>query len=551
MPITVVQRVRHKDGGWRSIEVTGVNRLGDPDVGGIVAQLPRRHRAAAHGRGAARQRRAAAASRRTRAGPHLLLRHGRAVHLREPDGRARDEVRRARARRPPLPLARPRGRAGARRPGLQGAGRPAPAHDVPRIPGRHEGRQHDLGRPARAARLRRRRRRRRAGDRARHLAAEGRRGAPPPLGGAVPLAHPGRGLRDLSIVGGRRDSRREPGAGADARLRVGGRADARGTWPSSIDRPASATRSSRATGSTPIRVGGGELAAQGRHADHGAAVGADRRPSRTDRSASKGSPRTSRRGARSKSSSARRRRWRRSAGWRAASRTTSTTCSPRSSGAAICWSHGWTAGARRALDAEEIQKAAERGAALTRQLLAFSRRQALEPDVLEPARGRRAASKRCCRRLVGPGLDFELRLAGEPPMVRIEPGQLEQVLLNLVVNARDAMPDGGALTSAPTRSRSRSATRSRYPGLPPGRYARLSVRDTGAGIAPEVQRHVFEPFFTTKDPSKGTGPRPVDRLRHREGGRRHRDVRDRAPSAARRSKSSSPCPEPSALSPEP
>ena len=156
------------------------------------------------------------------------------------------------------------------------------------------------------------------------------------------------------------------------------------------------------------------------------------------------------------------------------------------------------------LDAEEIQKAAERGAALTRQLMAFSRRQALEPAVLN-LHTIVAAFEEMCRRLIGPGLDFGLRLEGEAPLVRVEPGQIEQVLLNLVVNARDAMPDGGALDVCADTIEIGEADASTYPGLASGRYARLSVSDTGAGIAPEVQGHVFEPFFTTKDTSKGTG----------------------------------------------
>jgi len=156
------------------------------------------------------------------------------------------------------------------------------------------------------------------------------------------------------------------------------------------------------------------------------------------------------------------------------------------------------------LDAEEIQKAAERGAALTRQLMAFSRRQALQPAVLN-LHAVVAGFEQMCRRLIGPGLDFELRLVGEPPMVRLEPGQLEQVLLNLVVNARDAMPDGGALHVRADTIALEAGDAITYAGLPPGRYARLSVRDTGTGIAPELRRHVFEPFFTTKDASKGTG----------------------------------------------
>jgi signal transduction histidine kinase len=95
--------------------------------------------------------------------------------------------------------------------------------------------------------------------------------------------------------------------------------------------------------------------------------------------------------------------------------------------------------------------------------------------------------------------------AGKPVLVRMEAGQLEQVLMNLVVNARDAMPEGGRvdITVESVSLDERSVLR--YQGLPAGDYARISVRDTGTGITPEQQAHVFEPFFTTKSPAKGTG----------------------------------------------
>jgi signal transduction histidine kinase len=155
------------------------------------------------------------------------------------------------------------------------------------------------------------------------------------------------------------------------------------------------------------------------------------------------------------------------------------------------------------IDAEEIRKAAERGAALTRQLLTFSRGQAVEPQVLDVhaiARG----FESMLLRLMSDGVKLQLETPGAPPLVRVEPGQIEQVLLNLVVNARDAMPEGGTIVVRIDAIALDAAGALQYPAMPAGRYARMAVRDTGLGIDPDVQRHVFEPFFTTKG-SKGTG----------------------------------------------
>jgi two-component system cell cycle sensor histidine kinase/response regulator CckA len=140
-------------------------------------------------------------------------------------------------------------------------------------------------------------------------------------------------------------------------------------------------------------------------------------------------------------------------------------------------------------DAQEIVRAADRAAALTRQLLAFSRRQTLAPQPIE-LNTVVTDLESLLRRLIGETIDLVTDLAEEPPTVHADRGQLEQVMLNLVVNARDAMPDGGRLTIA-TRRR--------------GRDALLEVRDTGIGIGPEARSHLFEPFFTTKEPGKGTG----------------------------------------------
>jgi two-component system, cell cycle sensor histidine kinase and response regulator CckA len=155
-------------------------------------------------------------------------------------------------------------------------------------------------------------------------------------------------------------------------------------------------------------------------------------------------------------------------------------------------------------EAEEIRKAAERGAALTRQLLAFSRSQALEAKLLD-LNSVIAQNEGLLQRLVGDAVTLNLHVAKDPVRVRIEPGQFEQVLLNLVVNARDAMPQGGSVTIIVEPVEIGGGDARRYPGAPEGAFARISVVDTGGGIDPEMQPHIFEPFFTTKSPSKGTG----------------------------------------------
>jgi signal transduction histidine kinase len=154
-------------------------------------------------------------------------------------------------------------------------------------------------------------------------------------------------------------------------------------------------------------------------------------------------------------------------------------------------------------DVLEIAEAAERGAALTRQLLAFSRRQAMEPEVLDLHKVVRGFDS-MLQRLSG-DIELGLHTPGPAPLVRIEPGQIEQVVMNLVVNARDAVPEGGTIDVYADIVTVDAQTMARYPAVVPGSYARIAVRDTGAGIDPGIERHVFEPFFTTKDPAKGTG----------------------------------------------
>jgi two-component system, cell cycle sensor histidine kinase and response regulator CckA len=157
-----------------------------------------------------------------------------------------------------------------------------------------------------------------------------------------------------------------------------------------------------------------------------------------------------------------------------------------------------------AADLMEITDAAERGAALTRQLLAFSRAgESTEPQVLDfhvVVKG----FDNMLQRLSG---DIELRLhtPGASPHVRIQPGQIEQMMMNLVLNAREAVSAGGTIDVHADTLTVDAANATRYLGIGGGTYARLAVRDDGKGISKAIERHLFEPFFSTKDPAKGPG----------------------------------------------
>jgi len=154
-------------------------------------------------------------------------------------------------------------------------------------------------------------------------------------------------------------------------------------------------------------------------------------------------------------------------------------------------------------DAEEILKAGKRAADLTRQLLAFSRRQVVRPVVLD-VNIAVAEMDTLVRRLVGEHLDFVTVLTADQARVKMDQGQLEQLITNLVVNARDAMPDGGTLTVETSVVHLDELGRGRFK-FTPGRYVLLAVSDTGTGIDAETQARIFEPFFTTKETGKGTG----------------------------------------------
>jgi PAS domain S-box-containing protein len=155
-------------------------------------------------------------------------------------------------------------------------------------------------------------------------------------------------------------------------------------------------------------------------------------------------------------------------------------------------------------DVEEIRRAAQRAAALTRQLLIFSRRDVVRPKVLDLGEVIGELDK-LLRRVLGEHVELETRLADGLWHVEADPGQVEQVLVNLAVNARDAMPGGGQLLVETANVELDEESATLHGELPVGRYVRLAVSDTGVGMDAEVARHVFEPFFTTKPKGEGTG----------------------------------------------
>jgi two-component system, cell cycle sensor histidine kinase and response regulator CckA len=155
-------------------------------------------------------------------------------------------------------------------------------------------------------------------------------------------------------------------------------------------------------------------------------------------------------------------------------------------------------------DLAEVRKASERAASLTKQLLAFSRQQVLEPVVLEPNALVEDLEK-MLHRLIGEDMELQLSLAEDTGNVRTDPGQLQQVLMNLVVNARDAMPTGGRLIIETANADLSEQYAEVHQAVVPGRYVMLAVSDTGGGMTPETRGRIFEPFFTTKEKGKGTG----------------------------------------------
>ena len=152
----------------------------------------------------------------------------------------------------------------------------------------------------------------------------------------------------------------------------------------------------------------------------------------------------------------------------------------------------------------DIEQAADRAANLTRQLLAFSRRQILDIKVLNLNTIVRNLEK-MLHRIIGEDLELTSILADDLGMVKVDPGQMEQVIVNLVVNSRDAMPQGGKLTIETTNVELDEGYAHTHMGVMPGLYIELSVSDTGIGMSKEVKEQIFDPFFTTKEKGKGTG----------------------------------------------
>ncbi len=151
-----------------------------------------------------------------------------------------------------------------------------------------------------------------------------------------------------------------------------------------------------------------------------------------------------------------------------------------------------------------ITQAGQRASNLTKQLLTFARRQVIEPKTIN-LNDLTVRLDKMLRRLIGANIELVLMLEESLRSVKVDPGQFEQILVNLIVNARDAMPEGGKITIE-TRNVTLDAESARpYKDLSPGEYVMLAIRDTGEGMEEEIRAHIFEPFFTTKEQGKGTG----------------------------------------------
>ncbi len=154
---------------------------------------------------------------------------------------------------------------------------------------------------------------------------------------------------------------------------------------------------------------------------------------------------------------------------------------------------------------QDVATAADRAAALTRQLLLFSRKRTMQRRQVELNEVVATLAK-MLERVVGENIELQLVCDDNLPAIRGDPGMMEQVVMNLVVNARDAMPDGGPIHIATQAVTVDDSEVNAHPArTKPGRFVRLSVSDTGHGISPELQEKIFEPFFTTKDVAEGTG----------------------------------------------
>src|SRR6266849_3147321 len=159
---------------------------------------------------------------------------------------------------------------------------------------------------------------------------------------------------------------------------------------------------------------------------------------------------------------------------------------------------------RQLEDLEEIRKAARRAAALTRQLLAFSRKQVLEPRIID-VNGVVSNLDKMLRSLISENIELKTELADNLAAARADPNQIEQVIMNLAINARDAMPEGGTVTIETGNATLDDAYAAQHVSVIPGEYVMLAVSDTGCGMDEKTQSRIFEPFFTTKPAGRGTG----------------------------------------------
>ena len=200
----------------------------------------------------------------------------------------------------------------------------------------------------------------------------------------------------------------------------------------------------------------------------------------------------------------RHKRWRQWGGWRAEWPTISITCLPSSTGTPRLSRSEAPPKTRAGGLFEEIQMAGEKAASLTRQLLAFSRREVLEPKVLDLS-SVLANTEKMLRRLIGEDIELATNLKPGLGRVKVDPGQIEQVIMNLAVNARDAMPQGGKFVIETANVEVDEDFARIHTPMTPGNYVMVSVSDTGCGMDLATQAQIFEPFFTTKPKGKGTG----------------------------------------------
>jgi CheY-like chemotaxis protein len=165
---------------------------------------------------------------------------------------------------------------------------------------------------------------------------------------------------------------------------------------------------------------------------------------------------------------------------------------------------GVPAGTRLADSTAQIKSAADRASGITRQLLAFSRKQVLSPRVIN-LNDILLNLDSLLRRLIGEDIEVTTATASDLGTVKADPGQIEQVIMNLALNARDAMPHGGKITLETSNAQLDESYARDHQSVEPGRYVMLAVSDTGHGMSPETQARIFEPFYTTKEIGKGTG----------------------------------------------